>query len=55
MSLKKVFEPYFSIGTSVSRNNIQSARAKQELVQHYGSITAENDMKPMFMLDEVTT
>jgi len=55
MSLKKVFEPYFSIGTSVSRNNINSMKAKQELVTHYGSITAENDMKPMFMLDEATT
>ena len=30
-------------------------QAQQELVKHYGSITAENDMKPMFMLDEATT
>ena len=55
MSLKKVFEPYFKIGTSVSRWNMQSDEAKKELVKHYNSITGENDMKPMFMLDEETT
>ena len=55
MSLRKVFEPYFKIGTSVSRWNMQSDEAKKELVKHYNSITGENDMKPMFMLDEETT
>lgn len=49
MSLKKVFEPYFKIGTSVSRDNMHSDEAKQELVKHYSSITGENDMKPMLM------
>ncbi len=52
MSLKKVYEPYFTIGTSVSFRNITSAKAKQELRKHYSSFTAENDMKPMYFLDE---
>ena len=52
MSLKKVYEPYFKIGTSVSVWNMGSERAKQELKKHYSSITCENDMKPMYFLDE---
>lgn len=52
MSLKKVYEPYFKIGTSVSFWNMKSDKAKEELVKHYSSITAENEMKPMFMLDK---
>lgn len=52
MSLKKVYEPYFKIGTSVSYWNMQSEKAKEELVKHYSSMTAENEMKPMFMLDK---
>lgn len=52
MSLKKVYEPYFKIGTSVSVWNMGSEKAKQELKKHYSSITCENDMKPMYFLDE---
>ena len=51
MSLKQAYEPYFRIGTSVSWRNITSERAKDELLKHYNSITAENGMKPMFFLD----
>ncbi len=51
MSLKKVFESYFKIGTSVSKWNLELPIAKNELVKHYSSITAENGMKPMFALD----
>lgn len=51
MSLKQVFSPYFKIGTSVSWKNIKSEEAKEELKKHYNSITAENNMKPMFYLD----
>lgn len=53
MSLKSVYESYFKIGTSVSYKNITSLQAKLELKKHYNSITAENDMKPMYFLDEV--
>lgn len=52
MSLKSVFEPYFKMGTSVSRFDMESDKAKKELVKHYSSMTAENEMKPMFMLDK---
>ena len=51
MSLKKVYESYFKIGTSVSERNLFSADAKQEILKHYSSITAENGMKPMYLLD----
>ncbi len=52
MSLKKAFEQYFKMGTSVSFRDMQSDKAKAELVKHYSSITAENEMKPMFMVDK---
>ena len=52
MSLKKAYEPYFKIGTSVSWRNLESEQAKDELKKHYSSITAENGMKPMFYLDK---
>ncbi len=52
MSLKKVYENYFKIGTSVSRFDMKSDKAMEELVKHYNSMTAENDMKPMYMLDK---
>lgn len=51
MSLKEVYAPYFKIGTSVSAKNMASEQAMEELRKHYSSITAENEMKPMFMLD----
>ncbi len=54
MSLKKAYEQYFKIGTSVSRFDLKSDKAKEELKKHYSSMTAENDMKPMFMLDKET-
>lgn len=52
MSLKKAYEQFFSMGTSVSWRNMMSEEAKAELKKHYSSITAENGMKPMFFLDE---
>ncbi len=51
MSLKEVFAPYFKIGTSISKWNMEFAPAVKELKEHYNSITAENGMKPMFVLD----
>lgn len=55
MSLKKAYEQYFKIGTSVSRFDMKSDKAMEELVKHYSSMTAENDMKPMFMMDKEAT
>lgn len=52
MSLLKAYEPYFKIGTSVSGYNIHSDVAKAQLKENYSSITCENDMKPMYFLDE---
>lgn len=55
MSLKKAYENYFKMGTSVSRYDMKSAKAMEELAKHYSSMTAENDMKPMFMMDKDAT
>ena len=55
MSLKKAYEQYFKMGTSVSRFDMKSDKAMEELVKHYSSMTAENDMKPMFMMDKEAT
>ncbi len=55
MSLKNAYEKYFKIGTSVSGFDIRSDKATGELKKHYSSMTAENDMKPMYMLDRETT
>ena len=52
MSLKKVYESYFKIGTSVSGKNLASPQARKELKTQYSSITAENEMKPMYFLDQ---
>lgn len=52
MTLKEAYAPYFKIGTSVSIFNMGSDKAKEELKKHYSSMTAENDMKPMYLLDE---
>ena len=43
MSLKKAYENYFKIGTSVSRYDMKSDKAMEELVKHYNSMTAEFD------------
>ncbi len=55
MSLKQAFEQYFKIGTSVSRFDMKSDKAMEELKKHYSSMTAENDMKPMFFVDKDAT
>ena len=52
MSLKKVYEPYFKVGTSVSAKDIRSKKARVELKKHYNSFTCENDMKPMYFLNQ---
>ena len=36
----------------MSERNLFSAEAKQEILKHYNSITAENGMKPMYILDK---
>ncbi len=51
MNLKDVYAPYFKIGTSVSGKNMKSWRARRELKKHYNSFTAENEMKPLHILD----
>lgn len=55
MSLKKAFENLFKIGTSVSGYDMESDKAMEELVKHYSSMTAENDMKPMYQMDKEAT
>lgn len=52
MSLKEAFKSSFTIGTSVSKWNMESDEAKRELVKHYNTMTCENEMKPMFFFDQ---
>lgn len=53
MSLKNVYAPYFDIGVSVAADAFESQAALRELPVQYDSMTCENEMKPMYILDEV--
>ncbi len=51
MSLKEAYLPYFKIGTAVSSRNMENPARTKLLMDEFNSMTCENDMKPMFMLD----
>ncbi len=52
MTLKTAFEPYFRIGSAISRRNLHIPADRKLLLEQFSSFTSENDMKPMFFLDE---
>lgn len=54
MSLKEAFAPYFKMGVAVARPDITNASNIELIRKEYNSITCENNMKPMFILDEKT-
>ena len=52
MNLKTAYEPYFKIGAAISRKNLHTAADMKLLNAQFNSFTCENDMKPMYYLDE---
>lgn len=51
MSLKEVFSPYFKIGVAVSAPDITTPANIDLIRKEFNSMTCENHMKPMFILD----
>lgn len=52
MNLKTAYEPYFKIGAAISWKNLHTAADMKLLNAQFNSFTCENDMKPMYYLDE---
>lgn len=52
MSLKTAFGSRFKIGAAISRKNLNTKQRTDLLLKEFNSFTCENDMKPMFFLDE---
>ena len=50
-SLRKAFEPYFKIGAAINSWKTDEPDYKELITRHFSSITAENEMKPMHVLD----
>ncbi len=54
-SLSRAYEPYFRIGAAVS-SRLTAVPALRDLIcRHFSSLTADNQMKPMFLLDREAT
>ena len=52
MNLKTAYEPYFKIGAAISRWNLHTKAHMNLLTAQFNSFTCENDMKPMYYLDQ---
>ena len=52
MNLKTAYAPYFKIGAAISRWNLNTEAHMKLLTEQFNSFTCENDMKPMFYLDQ---
>lgn len=51
MSLKETFAPYFKMGVAVAKTDITSPANMELIKQEFNSMTCENNMKPMYILD----
>ena len=51
MNLKTAFSSRFKIGAAISRMNLDCPGNMKFLLDQFNSFTVENDMKPMFFLD----
>ena len=51
MNLKTAFENRFKVGAAISRMNLSTPAHMKFLLDQFNSCTVENDMKPMFFLD----
>ncbi|MDD5936190.1 MAG: sugar-binding protein, partial [Clostridiales bacterium] len=54
-SLKDVYADKFYIGAAVHLNGLADTTYTNNLLAHYNSITAENDMKPEVLLDQTAS
>ena len=54
MDLKTAYEPYFKIGAAISRMNLNTPAHMKLLTSQFNTFTCENNMKPMYFLDEKT-
>ena len=54
-SLKEAYEPYFKIGAAINSWKTDEADYRELILRHFNSITAENEMKPMYVLDREGT
>ena len=52
MNLKTAYAPYFKVGAAISRWNLNTKAHMELLTEQFNSFTCENDMKPMFYLDQ---
>lgn len=52
MTLKTAFDTRFKVGASISRKNLSTPADLELLLDQFNSFTCENDMKPLFFLDE---
>ena len=52
MSLRKKYQPYFKMGAAIPGRVLKEESVLRHITEEYDSITCENDMKPMFLLDE---
>lgn len=52
MNLKTAFAPFFKVGVAMSRWNIHTKAHCELMKEQFSSFTAENDMKPMYYLDD---
>lgn len=54
MSLKNAFSPYFRMGVAVATPDITTPSKMDLILNEFNSMTCENNMKPMFILDQET-
>ena len=54
-SLCRAYEPYFRIGAAVSSRLTAVPALRGLICRHYSSLTADNQMKPMFLMDREAT
>ena len=52
MDLQTAYRDYFKVGAAISRWNLKTPAHMKLLKSQFNSFTCENDMKPMFFLDE---
>ena len=52
MSLKESFSPYFRVGAAIASPDITTPSHTKLMTEQFNSMTCENDMKPMYSLDQ---
>jgi endo-1,4-beta-xylanase len=51
-SLKEIYQPYFILGGSCSKADLDVQAARDIITKHYDSITFGNNLKPDYILDQ---